>query len=170
MRLEFYEEIIGYLKETRALVTMRFRGKKKNTQRYLGKTLTWTLLTILVTDASSAWKPVTLRAPLLLSIIGFTIALIALLEILSRRSQRDGGIAFAAGDLSPTTKFGYLYFPTLVAVCYSVFWAWVDLDAKRLEPYFQMSKDGDVTAEHSLFLHYPFDFIAWVPLRAFKRR
>lgn len=125
------------------------------------------MLTILVEDASSTWKPVTLRAPLLLSTIGFTIALIAVLEFLSRRSQRDGGIAFAARNFSPTS-FGYLYFPTLVAVSYSMFW--VDLDAKRLEPYFQMSKNGGVTAEDSLFLHYPFDFVASDPLRAFQRR
>jgi len=98
------------------------------------------------------------------------MALIAVLEFLSRRSQRDGGIAFAAGNFSPTTSFGYLYFPTLVAVSYSMFWAWVDLDAKRLEPYFQMSKDGGVTAEDSLFLDYPFDFVAWGPPRAFQRR
>ncbi len=51
-----------------------------------------------------------------------------------------------------------------------MFWAWVDLDAKRLEPYFQMSKDGGVTAADSLFLHDPFDFVAWGPLRAFQRR
>lgn len=144
--------------------------KEKDPQRYLSKILTWALLTILVGDFSSPWKPVTLRAPLLLSIIGFTMALIAVLEYLSQRSQRDGGIAFAAGRFSPITSFAYLYLPTLVAVFYSMFWAWVDLDAKRLEPYFQMSKDGGVNAENSLFLHYPFDFVAWGPLRAFRRR
>ena len=49
-------------------------------------------------------------------------------------------------------------------------WSWVDLDAKRLEPYFQMSKEGGVPARDSLFLHYPFDFVAFAPYRAIRRK
>ena len=111
-----------------------------------------------------------MRAPLLLGIIGFTMFLVAILEYLSRRSQRDGGIAFAEGSFTSMTNFGYLYLPTLVSVCYSMFWSWIDLDVKRLEPYFQMSKDKGVTVDDSLYLHYPFDFVALGPLRAFRRR
>ena len=96
--------------------------------------------------------------------------LIFILEFLSRRSQRDGGIAFTEGSFTSTTNFGYLYLPTLVSVCYSMLWSWVDLDVKRLEPYFQMSRDKGVTAENSIYLHYPFEFVGWSPLRAFRRR
>lgn len=69
-----------------------------------------------------------------------------------------------------STTFAYLYLPTTVAVLYSMLWSWVDLDAKRLEPYFQLSKQEGASAENSLLLHYPFDFVALVPLKAFKRR
>ena len=98
------------------------------------------------------------------------MSLIIVLEILSGKSQRDGGIAFAKGSFSSATTFGYLYLPTVVTVSYSMFWSWVDLDVKRLEPYFQMSKVNGVTAGNALFLHYPFDFVAWGPFRAFRRR
>ncbi|KAI9779104.1 MAG: hypothetical protein M1835_004766 [Candelina submexicana] len=49
-------------------------------------------------------------------------------------------------------------------------WSWIDLDAKRLEPYFQLSKPEGASASDSILLHYPFDFIAFVPLKAARRR
>ncbi len=48
--------------------------------------------------------------------------------------------------------------------------SWVDLDAKRLEPWFQLSKDSGVSAENSLLLQYPFDFLPFIPLTAFRRK
>lgn len=93
---------------------------------------------------------------------------IALLEYLSRRSDRDGGVVFTKADQSftPLQSFTFLYFPTILAVVYSMLWSWIDLDAKRLEPYFQLSKPSGASAERSLLLHYPVDFFAFVPLRA----
>lgn len=116
------------------------------------------------------WKPLSLRAPLLLSVAAFTAGLIVVLEYLSRVSRRDGGLAFTDGSFSTFITFSYLYLPTLIAVVYSMIWSWVDLDAKRLEPYFQMSKNGGVPARDSLYLHYPFDFVAFAPYRALRRR
>ena len=48
-------------------------------------------------------------------------------------------------------------------------WAAVDLDVKRLEPYFQLSKPAGATASNSIFLHYPFEFIAFVPINAARK-
>ena len=52
----------------------------------------------------------------------------------------------------------------------SMLWSWVDLDAKRLEPYFQMSKVGGASAANSTSLHYPFDYVALAPIQALRRR
>lgn len=118
---------------------------------------------------TDSWKPITLRAPLLFSLAFSTICLIVVLEYLSRISHKNGGIAFATNGFSASTTFSFLYLPTLVATSYSILWSWVDLDAKRLEPYFQMSKAEGAEAKDSLLLHYPFDFIAFVPYRALRR-
>ncbi|KAI4255043.1 MAG: hypothetical protein L6R42_006936 [Xanthoria sp. 1 TBL-2021] len=120
-------------------------------------------------DASS-WKPVTLRRPFLLGIVGVTLAFIALLEYLSRRSRRDGGIAFTKGQFSPAVSFAYQNLPATIAVLYSILWSWVDLDTKRLEPYFQLSRPEGADRTDSLALSYPFDFMAYAPLKALRRR
>ncbi len=101
-----------------------------------------------------------------------TVLLIAILQLLLSKSQRLGGIIFAPDlDKIPlSTTFTYLYLPTVTAVVYSMLWGWIDLDVKRLEPYFQLSTDEGVSAANSVLLHYPFDFVAFVPVKAFKRR
>jgi hypothetical protein len=88
------------------------------------------------------------------------------------RSKRDGGIMFAPriSDLPLSKTFMYQYFPTIVAVVYSIWWAWIDLETKRLEPYYQLSKDEGALGKDSLLLHYPFDFIPLVPITALKNR
>ncbi len=119
---------------------------------------------------ASSWKPATLRLPFLLGIAALTLAFTALLEYLSRRSRMDGGIAFTEGQFSPAESFAYLYLPTLIAVLYSTLWSWVDLDTKRLEPYFQLSRPEGADEMNSLALNYPFDFVAYAPLKALRRR
>lgn len=116
------------------------------------------------------WKPVTLGAPLLLIFATITLCFLTVLECLSRSSHRNGGIAFAYQGFSTTTTFTYLYLPTIFAVIYSLAFSWIDLDSKRLEPYFQMSRVEGARPKDSLFLHYPFDFVAYVPFKALRRR
>ena len=57
----------------------------------------------------------------------------------------------------------------MVIVLYGIVWAALDLDVKWLEPYFQLSKPGGSTATDSILLHYPFDFLALVPVSAEKK-
>ena len=118
-----------------------------------------------------AWKPVTLKAPFLLSIMLASSALIVMLQYLLISSQRNNGIIFSANinELPLNRSFAYLYLPTVIAVIYSFLWSWVDLDAKRLEPFFQLSQDGGASAKESLLLQYQFDTIALVPLKAIRR-
>ena len=69
-----------------------------------------------------------------------------------------------------TQMFCYRYLPQMVIVLYGIGWAAVDLDVKRLEPYFQLSKPGGASASDSILLHYEFNFLALVPITAAKRR
>ncbi|KAI9830035.1 MAG: hypothetical protein M1819_005865 [Sarea resinae] len=104
--------------------------------------------------------------------MAFSVFLIVMLEWLSMKNRRNGGIILASNisDISPGLTFAWNYLPTIIAVCYSMIWTWIDLDVKRLEPYFQMSKSDGVSAANSLLLDYPFDFVAFVPIKAARRR
>ncbi|OCK82132.1 hypothetical protein K432DRAFT_473357 [Lepidopterella palustris CBS 459.81] len=119
-----------------------------------------------------SWKPVTLKAPFLISILLTSLSLIAVVQFLIISSGRNGGILFATNinALPINRSFAYLYLPTVIAVIYSFLWSWIDLDAKRLEPFFQLSQNGGASAKDSLLLQYQFDTIALVPLKAIRRR
>ena len=124
------------------------------------------------------WRPFTLRSPTLLLFLLLTIGLIATIEALNHMSTRNGALSLSyilrmpGGDweFSKAQIFCYRYLPQVVVVLYGIAWAAVDLDVKRLEPYFQLSKPGGASASESIFLHYPFDFLALVPITAVKRR
>lgn len=73
-------------------------------------------------------------------------------------------------DLPLTRTFAYLYLPTVLAVLFSIYIVWIDHDARRLEPYRQMTTDHGSLGKDSILLHYPFDFILTVPVVALKRR
>jgi hypothetical protein len=121
---------------------------------------------------SKQWKPPALRAPVLILTIAMCWSLIAVLQILLWKSQRDSGLIFAPSinDLPLRQTFLYLYFPTILAVVFSIYWAWIDLETKRMEPYYQLSKENGALGKDSLLLHYPFDFIPLVPLKALRDR
>ncbi|KAI9874731.1 MAG: hypothetical protein M1830_009346 [Pleopsidium flavum] len=86
------------------------------------------------------WKPASLKPIVLVPTILITIAIVIILGLLLWKTRRDGGILFAQkiDDLPAGYSFAYLYLPTIVAVMYSILWSWIDLDVKRLEPFFQL--------------------------------
>jgi hypothetical protein len=88
------------------------------------------------------------------------------------QSNHDNGLIFDPDvNALPTTRtFQYLNLPTIIAVLYGLLWAWIDLDVRRLEPYYQLSKNGGSSGLESILLHYPVDFLAAVPLKAVKLR
>ncbi|ENI07948.1 hypothetical protein COCC4DRAFT_130249 [Bipolaris maydis ATCC 48331] len=118
------------------------------------------------------WKPAALRAPVLILTILICWSLIAVVQILLTRSQQNQGIIFAPriSDLPLSRTFLYLYFPTIVAVIFSMYWAWIDLETKRMEPYYQLSKENGALGKDSILLKYPFDFLPLVPIKAARDR
>ena len=58
--------------------------------------------------------------------------------------------------------------PTAVALIYASLWHLVDIDVKRLEPCFQLSRAGVLT--ETLFEDYAFQYLLLVPYRVFKAR
>ena len=60
---------------------------------------------------------------MLLSLLAFSLVLIAVLESLSRMNKASGGITFLEREDTPFISFSYFYLPTILAVCYSMLWA-----------------------------------------------
>ncbi|KAF2741653.1 hypothetical protein M011DRAFT_454492 [Sporormia fimetaria CBS 119925] len=119
------------------------------------------------------WDPPALRWRILSLLVLVCWAFIAVLQYFLTKSQTDGGVIFALNvnnDIPLRRSFMYLYFPTTAAVIFSIYMAWVDLDAKRFEPYYQLSKPGGALGKDSLLLHYPNMFIPFAPFYALKNR
>jgi hypothetical protein len=121
---------------------------------------------------SDLWDPPALRWWNLLFAACICWFFIGLLQLMLNKSIKDGGIIFASNvnDIALRQSFAYLYVPTIAAVFFGIYWAWIDLDAKRFEPYRQLAKPEGALGKDSLLLHYPFDFIPVVPLFALRSR
>ena len=101
-----------------------------------------------------------------------SLCIIAGIEILAQRSTARGGLFLSQSldDLPTYATFSYLYAPNIIAATYSLLWNWIDLDVKRMQPWFELSKSEGATGGSSLLLEYPSDFLPFVPLKALKRR
>jgi hypothetical protein len=127
---------------------------------------------LISSPATKPWKPLTHKTYFLIPTILASGTLVAVLQIYLERSNRDTGILFASriNDLPLDQKFPYLYLPTIVSLVLSFAWAWLDLDVRRLQPFIELSKERGARGADSLLLHYPFDFVAFVPFTAARRR
>jgi hypothetical protein len=117
------------------------------------------------------WKPVTFRPMFLFAVILVTLGLLALVQILIVYDDDHDGILFApkVSELGAGHIFLYRYLPTIISVSYGLIWHWIDIDARRIEPYRQLSKPNGAKGSDSLCLKYPTDLLAFVPLKALKR-
>lgn len=118
------------------------------------------------------WKPISTSTPILVTVIAFTLLIAAGIETIAQRSKAQGGLApsLSIDDIPRYAMIAYLYAPTLVAVIYSIIWSWIDLDVKRMQPWFELSKPSGAQAEDSLFLDYQYEFVALAPISAARRK
>lgn len=116
-----------------------------------------------------SWKPYSLRLPYLIFLIILTVAFIIGIELIFQKSQRDGALTYSLVELSPWQVFVSQYMGTVASVIYGILISLSDLDAKRLEPWFQLSRPDGATAANSMLLCYPFDFLPLIPFKAAKR-
>ncbi|OIW30379.1 hypothetical protein CONLIGDRAFT_367130 [Coniochaeta ligniaria NRRL 30616] len=117
------------------------------------------------------WKPVSIRAPVLVPFILVSLVLGALVEYLAQRSDKEGGLSLAPdADNASAGVILSRYAPTAIAVIYSLTWTWIDLDIRRIQPWLEMSKEEGGTAESTLLLDYPFEFLAFIPVKAWRNK
>lgn len=113
-----------------------------------------------------------MTTPILSAVIIASLLMVAGIELLAQKSQRQGGLALSP-SLKEIPQYAMItsqYIPQVLAVCYSLVWSWIDLDVKRMQPWFELSKPGGALATDSLLLDYPFTFMAFVPFKAAQRR
>ena len=119
----------------------------------------------------TSWIPFSIR-PFYLSLLTiFSFCLLAACETLRQISSRNQGLLFFedTSEITTTTFIAYNYVPTILAVLYVIAWSLVDLDIKRLEPYFQLSA-RDINPASVLLLDYTFESSVAAPFRALGRR
>lgn len=113
-----------------------------------------------------------MRAPVLCAVAVISLCIAGVLEFLAQKSQRQGALALSSStdDIPKSVNIAYLYMPTTVAVLYSLLWTWIDLDVRRMQPWLELSRSHGARGEQSLLLNYPFEFLAFVPVKAWKQR
>ncbi|KAI3397216.1 hypothetical protein diail_11095 [Diaporthe ilicicola] len=117
------------------------------------------------------WKPFSMRWPYLTMLILLSFTLAGLTEALYQSSIKVPLVSFhAPQEIKPGVYFVIKFLPTIVAVTYGVLWQVTDFEVRRLEAYYQLSKDGGATAAETLNVDYITSFTFLRPLHAFQRR
>ncbi|KAF2281519.1 uncharacterized protein EI97DRAFT_31720 [Westerdykella ornata] len=125
-----------------------------------------------------AWRPFSMGWPWLSMLVIIALFLAGLQEYLcqlslkrSREDPEGGLIKFKKPqELSVAEYFTWKYAPVLFFVIYGIMWQVTDFEVKRLEPFYQLSKQTGATAGESLNMDY-LTFMSWlVPLRALRHK
>ena len=122
---------------------------------------------------TSPWKPWSLRLQFLSGLVTLSLGFLVCIELLRERSNRNGGLAFyeTSDDIPMSVFIAYNYVLTILGTLYSILWSIADLDAKRMEPYTQISDPCRPIVPFSLFfLDYAFEAAWKVPYQAYKSR
>lgn len=123
--------------------------------------------------ARKRWKPTSLKPYFLAGTLLWALALLCCTSFLHFRDYKDGAVLFAdAGKaLSNEQNFLVRYLPIMLMVLYGMLVSMVDLDIKRLEPWYQLSKPKPATRGlPPLLCRYDTDFVLTVATRALRHR
>jgi len=114
------------------------------------------------------WRPFSMRAPYLLMLIVLSIGLGGAQEVLFQLSEKKPLVTFhSPSDIPVGEYFGFKFVPTMIAVSYGVLWQVTDFEVKRLEAFYQLSKENGALAAESINVDYITYFSFLRPFRAF---
>ncbi|KAL0942444.1 DUF3433 domain protein [Colletotrichum truncatum] len=117
------------------------------------------------------WKPFSMRWPYLTVLIALSITLAVMVELLFQRSRSNPLLKFQSpAEVRGEQYFAVKFLPTILSVTYGVLWQITDFEVKRLEAYYQLSKEGGALAAESINVDYVTS-LSWLrPFRALKLR
>ncbi|KAJ6783351.1 hypothetical protein PWT90_04350 [Aphanocladium album] len=115
------------------------------------------------------WKPWSMRWPHLTLLVLVSVGLAVMQEVLFRRFRNTPILTFhSPKEVKPLIYFAVKFLPTLAAVIYGVLWQFTDFEVRRLEAFYQLSKDGGALAAESINVDYVTSFNLFRPFRALK--
>ncbi|TAQ84700.1 hypothetical protein B7494_g6974 [Chlorociboria aeruginascens] len=115
------------------------------------------------------WKPFSMRWPYLSALISISVVLAAAQEYLYHKSTQKPLYQFISpASLNTWDYFSFKYLPTFVAVTYGILWQITDFEVKRLEPYYQLSREGGALAAESITVDYITFFNFFRPIKALR--
>ena len=127
--------------------------------------------TIAVFYPQPNWKPFSMTWPYLLLLVVLSLGLGAGIEGLYQSSIRTPLVAFRSPSEIPTAQyFAIKFLPMIIAVSYGVLWQITNFDVMRLEPFYQLSKEGGALAAESINVEYLTQFNLFRPIRALYYR
>lgn len=116
------------------------------------------------------WRPFSMTWPYLSALIIISVGLAAVEEFLLRKSIKQNGL-YQFHDIDKLNTWNYFtfkYLPTLCAVSFGVLWQVTDFEVKRLEAFYQLSKEGGALAAESINVDYITFFNFLRPIRALR--
>ncbi|RYO81902.1 hypothetical protein DL766_002116 [Monosporascus sp. MC13-8B] len=117
------------------------------------------------------WKPFWMRWPYLTFLIILSISLAICQEVLYQMSTREPLLRFkSAVGVDPFYYFVLRFVPTIITVTFGVLWQNTDLEVKRLEAFYQLSKERGALAAESINVDYITQFNFTRPFRALQRK
>ncbi|KAK3325443.1 hypothetical protein B0H66DRAFT_124262 [Apodospora peruviana] len=115
------------------------------------------------------WKPFSMRRPYLLALIVISLVLGGGVELVYQKSIRQPLVSFRSPTEIPGPQyFAFKFLPTLITVSYGVLWQVTDFEVRRLEAFFQLSKEGGALAAESINVDYITYFSFFRPFRALQ--
>ncbi|KAL7799037.1 hypothetical protein V8C37DRAFT_407466 [Trichoderma ceciliae] len=116
------------------------------------------------------WKPFSMRWPYLSSLILLSVALAVMQEVLFQMHRKEPLVKFTSpAQVKQGIYFIIKFAPTLLAVIYGVLWQFTDFEVRRLEAFYQLSKEGGAVAAESINIDYATSFNFFRPFRAFRK-
>lgn len=117
------------------------------------------------------WKPFSMRWPYLTMLIVLSAGLGVAEELIYRRSALQPLIEFHSPlEISGIDYFLVKFAPTIITVSFGVLWQITDFEVKRLEAFYQLSRQHGAAAEDSLNVDYVTYFAFFRPFRALARK
>jgi len=119
------------------------------------------------------WKPTSLKSYFLAGTLLYALTLLCFTSFLHFRDYKYGAVLFAdTGEaLSNEQDFLVRYLPIMLMVLYGMLISVVDLDIKRLEPWYQLSQPiSAIRGLPPLLCRYDTDFVLTVARRALQHR
>ncbi|OIW23700.1 hypothetical protein CONLIGDRAFT_140471 [Coniochaeta ligniaria NRRL 30616] len=114
------------------------------------------------------WKPFSMRWPYLLGLVVLSAGLGVAQEAVYQTSIRTPLMTFhTPHEIPPLKYFAFKFLPTIISVSYGILWQITDFEVKRLEAFYQLSKEGGALAAESINVDYITHWSFLRPFRAF---